>query len=107
MGLPQPAADRGPAAGDTGSNSSPPNQEIAEGIPWGAAGGSLWSAFARGVRNNMVAEVLVQAVRVGGLLFLARALRPQDFGLLKVLPVAGLVVMLVGEAGMSQALVQR
>ncbi len=107
MSLPQPAADRGPAAGDTGSNSSPPNQEIAESIPWGAAGGSLWSAFARGVRNNMVAEVLVQAVRVGGLIFLARALRPQDFGLLKVLTVAGMFVMLLVEAGIPEALIQR
>jgi hypothetical protein len=39
---------------------------------------SLWDAFARGVRDNMVGEVVVQTLRIGGLIFLARVLRPQD-----------------------------
>jgi PST family polysaccharide transporter len=67
----------------------------------------LWSAFARSVRNNIVAEVVVQIVRIGGLIFLARALRPQDFGLLKVLTVVSAFVMLFIEAGIPEALIQR
>jgi PST family polysaccharide transporter len=68
---------------------------------------SLWGAFARGVRDNMVGEVVVQAVRVGGLVFLARALRPQDFGLLKVLSIVCMFGMLLAEAGIPEALIQR
>ena len=36
----------------------------------------LWSAFARSVRDNMVAEFVVQALRIGGMVVLARALSP-------------------------------
>ncbi len=68
---------------------------------------SLWDAFARGVRDNMVGEVVVQAVRIGGMVFLARALRPQDFGLLKVLAVVGAFAVYLVEAGISEALIQR
>jgi hypothetical protein len=31
------------------------------------AGASLWHSFARGVRDNIVAEVAVQILRVGGM----------------------------------------
>jgi PST family polysaccharide transporter len=68
---------------------------------------SLWDAFVRGVRDNMLGEVVVQAVRIGGLVFLARALRPQDFGLLKVLTVVGMFGMLLAESGIPEALIQR
>jgi PST family polysaccharide transporter len=51
--------------------------------------------------------MLVQVVRVGGMVFLARVLGPQDFGLLKVLTVVALFVMLFVEAGIPEALIQR
>jgi lipopolysaccharide exporter len=68
---------------------------------------SLWDAFARGVRDNMVGEVVVQTLRIGGLIFLARALRPQDFGLFKTLVVVAMFGMLFAEAGIPEALIQR
>jgi len=40
----------------------------------------LWNAFVRSVRDNLLAEVAVQILRVGGVIVLARALRPEDFG---------------------------
>ena len=52
--------DRLPVTGDA--------SEHAERNRW------LWSAFARSVRDNMVAEFVVQALRVGGMVVLARAL---------------------------------
>jgi O-antigen/teichoic acid export membrane protein len=68
---------------------------------------SLWDAFARGVRDNMLGEVGVQALRIGGLIYLARALQPQDFGLLKVLTVVSMFGILLVEAGIPEALIQR
>jgi O-antigen/teichoic acid export membrane protein len=68
---------------------------------------SLWDAFARGVRDNIVGEAVVQILRIGGLIFLARALRPQDFGLFKVLAVIGMFGILFAEAGIPEALIQR
>jgi PST family polysaccharide transporter len=41
----------------------------------------IWQAFARGVRNNILGEIGVQLVRIGGMVMLARALAPSDFGL--------------------------
>jgi O-antigen/teichoic acid export membrane protein len=67
----------------------------------------LWQAFARSVRDNMVAEFLVQALRVGGMVLLARALSPNDFGLFKILVVVSTFAMLVNEAGIPDALIQR
>ena len=67
----------------------------------------LWSAFARSVRDNMVAEFVVQALRVGGMVVLARALSPHDFGLFKILVVVSTFAMLVNEAGIPDALIQR
>jgi O-antigen/teichoic acid export membrane protein len=69
--------------------------------------GWLWSAFARSIRDNMVAEFLVQALRVGGIVVLARALSPHDFGLFKVLVVVSTFAMLINEAGVPEALIQR
>ncbi|MGH7933632.1 MAG: oligosaccharide flippase family protein, partial [Candidatus Binataceae bacterium] len=68
---------------------------------------SLWSAFARSVRDNMVAEVAVQVLRVGGMVVLARALRPEDFGLLKVLVVVSVFATLLCEGGIPDATIQR
>src|SRR5580693_6549430 len=67
----------------------------------------LWHSFARSVRDNMVAEFLVQALRVGGIVVLARALSPDDFGLFKILVVVSTFAMLVNEAGIPDALIQR
>jgi hypothetical protein len=47
----------------------------------------LWHAFARSVRASVMAEFVVQALRIGGIVVLARALSPHDFGLFKILVV--------------------
>ncbi len=72
-----------------------------------SASSSLWQAFFRGVRDNLVAELLVQCLRVGGTIFLARALAPGDFGLLKILLIVAMVATLFSEAGIPDALIQR
>src|SRR5207244_11219830 len=90
MTVAQQADDYGNRPHDLESSSSPPPQDPDQDSRGGASGNSLWSDFARGVRDSVAAEVVVQAVRVGGLIFLARALRPQDFGLLKVLPLVSM-----------------
>jgi O-antigen/teichoic acid export membrane protein len=68
---------------------------------------SLWGAFVRSVRDNTAAEVIVQALRIGGILQLARILVPHDFGVFSVLTVIASVAGIVGEAGIPQALIQR
>jgi O-antigen/teichoic acid export membrane protein len=68
---------------------------------------SLWHAFARGVRDNIVAEIAVQVLRVGGMVALARELAPADFGLLKVLLIVSMFAALLCESGIPDALIQR
>jgi O-antigen/teichoic acid export membrane protein len=63
--------------------------------------------FARSVRHNVIAEITIQILRIGGMIVLARALRPQDFGLLKVLLAVSTVIVILCEAGLPEALVQR
>jgi O-antigen/teichoic acid export membrane protein len=67
----------------------------------------LWAAFTRGVRNNFIAEVAVQALRVGGVVVLARQLSPADFGLLKVLLIVSMFAAIFCESGIPDALIQR
>ena len=67
----------------------------------------LWEAFARSVRNNILGEVGVQVVRVAGMVILARALAPADFGLFRVLLTITAIVMIVNELGVPDTLVQR
>jgi O-antigen/teichoic acid export membrane protein len=67
----------------------------------------LWNAFARGVRDNLVAEVMVQGLRVGGMVLLARELTPANFGLLKVLLIVSMFATLFSESGIPDALIQR
>lgn len=67
----------------------------------------LWQAFARSVRDNVMAEVMIQSLRVGGLIILARALTPNDFGWFRILLVISAFLMLVNEAGIPDALIQR
>src|SRR5260370_28262132 len=68
---------------------------------------ALWQEFARGVRNNVIAEFAVQGLRVAGMVVLARMLRPEDFGLFRVLIVVSIFATLVSDVGFPDALVQR
>jgi O-antigen/teichoic acid export membrane protein len=68
---------------------------------------SLWQAVARSVRDNVIAEFVVQAVRLGGFVVLARALGPDQFGVFRVLLVVSVFATLSNEAGIPDALVQR
>jgi PST family polysaccharide transporter len=67
----------------------------------------LWQAFARSIRDNAMAEFAVQILRVAGMVVLARALTPTDFGLLKVLIVITIIAGIASEVGIPDALVQR
>jgi len=67
----------------------------------------LWQAFARSVRNNILGEIGVQLVRIGGMVVLARALAPADFGLFRVLITITTIVMIINEFGVPDTLVQR
>lgn len=64
-------------------------------------------AFARGIRDNTLAEFGAQAIRVGGLVVLARALSPSDFGSLKALVAITAIAKMFIEGGISDALIQR
>ncbi|MGH8014217.1 MAG: oligosaccharide flippase family protein, partial [Candidatus Binataceae bacterium] len=68
---------------------------------------SLWASFARSVRDNVLAEVTVQVLRVGGMVVLARELRPEDFGLLKVLLVVSVFATVLCQFGVPDAMIQR
>ena len=67
----------------------------------------LWVRFARSVRDNVMAEIAIQALRVSGMVILARELMPRDFGLFKVLLVVAVFASLACEAGVPDALIQR
>lgn len=75
--------------------------------PAAASTDGLWAAFARSVRDNLAAEGAVQALRVGGMIVLARALRPDNFGLFRVLLVVSVVAGLTNQTGIPDALIQR
>jgi O-antigen/teichoic acid export membrane protein len=64
-------------------------------------------AFARGVRDNVIGEIGLQAVRIGGLVVLARALTPSDFGLFRVLITISAIIMMVNDLAAPDTLVQR
>jgi O-antigen/teichoic acid export membrane protein len=64
-------------------------------------------AFARGVRDNVIGEVGLQVVRIGGLVILARALTPSDFGLFRVLITISAIIMMVNDLAAPATLVQR
>src|SRR6185437_3820019 len=71
------------------------------------AAGALSPAFARSVRHNTIAEILVQIVRAGGLVILARALDPGDFGTFKILAAVSVFAMICCQSGFPDALIQR
>ena len=52
-------------------------------------------------------EVSVQVTRVAGIVFLARQLEPSDFGLYRIVLIICAFAILINEAGMSEALIQR
>jgi O-antigen/teichoic acid export membrane protein len=68
---------------------------------------SLWTSFSRSVRDNVLGEATVQLLRVGGMIALARALTPDDFGLLKVLLVVSVFASVLCEFGLPDAIIQR
>lgn len=69
--------------------------------------GSLWQAFARSVRDNVFAELALQAIRVGGMIVLARALLPGDFGDFRILMIVMFFAAIPVEGGLADALIQR
>ena len=72
-----------------------------------ASNGAIRRAFSRGVADNALAELVIQTLRVGGRILLARRLRPGDFGTFKVLSVFVGIGGLLNEAGLPEALIQR
>jgi PST family polysaccharide transporter len=68
---------------------------------------SLRYDAARAVRDNGLAQVVAQLLRVSGFIILARTLLPSDFGVLRVLTVIWMFAALLGEGGIPDALVQR
>ncbi|HLI81693.1 MAG TPA: oligosaccharide flippase family protein, partial [Candidatus Binataceae bacterium] len=71
------------------------------------ADGKLWQAFARSVRDNVFAEMTLQAIRVGGMVVLARELMPNDFGIFRVLLIVMYFALIPIENGIPEALIQR
>lgn len=67
----------------------------------------LGRVFARNVRDNVIAELATQLVRVTTMVLLARRLDPNDFGVFRVLLVLCVVVGLINQAGIPEALIQR
>lgn len=72
-----------------------------------ATRGWVSGAFARSVRDNLLAEFGAQALRFGGIILLARILSPADFGILKALLAVTLIATIFIQAGIPDALIQR
>jgi O-antigen/teichoic acid export membrane protein len=68
---------------------------------------SLWRGFARSVRANAVGELILQGVRLGGMIVLARGLTPADFGVFRVLMIVWSFGVVPIECGLPDALIQR
>ncbi len=73
----------------------------------GAPGSGLGLKFSRSVRDNVLAECLIQGVRVCAMVVLARALGAAEFGVFRVLLVAGMFAVTGLQPGLIEALVQR
>ena len=63
--------------------------------------------FSRGVRDNVMAECLVQGVRLCAMVVLARALGAAEFGLFRVLIFVCMFSIALFQPGLTEALVQR
>ncbi len=66
----------------------------------------LWRVFARNVRDNVMAESATQIVRVATMVLLARRLDPHEFGVFRVLLIVSVVIGLINQAGIPEALIQ-
>jgi O-antigen/teichoic acid export membrane protein len=66
-----------------------------------------WPAVSRSLRETLAGEAIVQVLRFAGLIVLARALEPRNFGAFKILVVVGMVAVVLNEAGIPDALIQR
>lgn len=69
--------------------------------------GWVAEAFARNVRNNILAEGTAQAIRFAGIILFARMLRPSEFGIMKALLAVTLIATIFIQAGIPDALIQR
>ncbi len=63
--------------------------------------------FSRSVRDNVVAEVVIQGVRLSAMVILARALGAAEFGIFRVLLVVAMLSVTALQPGLMEALVQR
>ena len=63
--------------------------------------------LSRSLRDTLFGEAIVQILRFGGIIVLARALNPQNFGVFKILVVIGTLAVMLNEAGLPDALIQR
>jgi O-antigen/teichoic acid export membrane protein len=84
-------------------NSVPEAQRLASELSDEA---TVWSSFARSVRDNAMAELGIQTIRVSAMIVLARALRPENFGVFKILLIVGTIGILVYEAGIPDSLIR-
>jgi polysaccharide transporter, PST family len=66
-----------------------------------------WRKVSRSLRETLLGEAIVQVLRFSGLIILARALEPGYFGVFKILVVIGTVAVMLNEAGLPDALIQR
>jgi O-antigen/teichoic acid export membrane protein len=75
--------------------------------PDGAPGAGVGRRFSRSVRDNVLAECVIQGVRVGAMVVLARVLGAAEFGVFRVLMVVGMFALTGLQPGVLEALVQR
>jgi O-antigen/teichoic acid export membrane protein len=68
---------------------------------------AVWSGAVRGVRDNALAEVAMQVIKLGGFVVLARALMPSDFGIFRVTAAITSFALPFAAAGLADSLVQR
>ena len=59
------------------------------------------------MRANVLAEMVSQAIRVGGFVYLARALAASDFGVLRILIAVTQLAGIISTTGIADALIQR
>src|ERR1700731_69599 len=105
MGSPSRAAKPLPPLDDLGAKPEFVVPQPADSADTGSR--SLWQGFARSVRDNVFAEIALQAIRVGGMGVLARALMPNDFGIFRVLLIVMYFALIPIENGIPEALIQR
>lgn len=66
-----------------------------------------WRQLSRSLRDTLFGEAIVQVLRFSGIIVLARALEPRNFGVFKILVVIGALAVMLNEAGLPDALIQR